>query len=69
VLIIDGVEISEPQLETVQVGNSTRLAYTPGPDSMTGFLQAGRHNAEVLFWKPDDGRDKASSFRWQFDVK
>jgi hypothetical protein len=69
VLIIDGLEISEPQLKSVQVGSSTRLAYTPGADSITGFLRAGRHNAEVLFWKPDDGRDKASSFRWTFEVK
>ena len=69
VLIIDGVEISEPQLKSVQVGTSTRLSYTPGPDSITGFLRAGRHNAEVLFWHPERGRQRASSFRWTFDVK
>ena len=69
VLILDGIEISEPQLKSVQVGNSTRLSYTPGPDSITGFLRAGRHNAEVLFWRPEDGRNDASSFRWQFEVK
>lgn len=69
VLILDGIEIPEPQLKSVQVGNSTRLAYTPGPDTVTGFLRAGRHNIEVQFWKPEDGQDKASSFRWQFEVK
>ena len=69
VLILDGIEIPEPQLKSVQVGNRTRLAYTPGPDSITGFLRAGRHNAEVLFWRPEDGRDKASRFPWQFTVK
>ena len=69
VLIIDGIEISEPQLEVIQVGNSTRLSYTPGPNTITGFLRAGRHNAEVLFWRPEDGRDKASRFPWQFEVK
>ena len=69
VLTLDGVEIAEPQLKRIQVGSATRLSYTPGPDTITGFLHAGRHNAEVVFWRPEDGREKASSFRWTFDVK
>jgi hypothetical protein len=69
VLVIDGIEITEPQLKVFQTGASTRLSYTPGPNTITGFLRAGRHNVEVLFWRPTEGRDEADSFRWTFDVK
>jgi hypothetical protein len=69
VLRIDGVEILPPQLETIQVGAATRLAYTPRPGTVTGYLSAGPHRAAVVFWRPDQGRARASEYSWEFRVR
>jgi hypothetical protein len=69
VLRIDALEINEPQLKIIQVGSANRLSYTPGPATVTGYLHAGVHRATVIFWKPDDGRAKASEYSWSFSVK
>jgi hypothetical protein len=69
VLRIDGVQIDEPQLQRIQTGKETRLSYTPGPATVTGYLAAGVHRASVIFWRPEDGRDKASEYSWSFTVK
>jgi hypothetical protein len=69
VLIVDGIEISPPQLKSVQVGDATRLSYTPGPNSLTGSLDAGsRHQVVVQFWTPDRPEAK-SSYGWEFSVR
>ncbi|MDQ1373874.1 MAG: hypothetical protein QOJ09_1212 [Actinomycetota bacterium] len=69
VLRVDGLEIDAPQLKIIQVGTANRLSYTPGPATITGYLHAGIHRATVIFWKPDDGRKKASEYSWSFSVK
>ena len=69
VLKVDGVEIPKEQTVRVQVGNSTRLEYTPGANSVTGTLAPGRHSATVLFWLPAQGRQEASEQRWTFSVR
>jgi hypothetical protein len=69
VLRIDGVQIDEPQLKRIQTGAETRLSYTPGPATVTGYLGAGTHRASVIFWKPEEGRAKASEYGWSFEVK
>lgn len=69
-LSIDGIPIEEPQLKRFQVGGATRLAYTPGPATVTGYLKAGtRHTAVVRFWKPEEGPEKASEFGWSFEIR
>ena len=69
VLRIDGVEIPDPQLQRIQVGAATRIAYTPGPTSITGYLRPGTHQASILFWNPERGRDDASEYRWSFAIR
>src|SRR5688572_12253097 len=56
ILRIDGVQIDEPQLKRIQTGAETRFTYTPGPATVTGYLDAGRHTASIVFWRPEDGR-------------
>ena len=69
VLIVDGIEISAPQLKSVQVGDATRLSYTPGPNSLTGSLDAGsKHRAIVRFWTPEQPEAK-SAYGWEFSVR
>ena len=69
VLVIDGIEISPPQLKSVQVGDATRLSFTPGPNSLTGSLDAGtKHQAVVRFWTPERP-EATSSYGWEFSVR
>jgi hypothetical protein len=69
VLVIDGIEISEPQLKRVQVGDATRLSYTPGPNSLTGSLSASnKHQAIVRYWEPERP-EAASAYGWEFSVR
>jgi hypothetical protein len=69
VLLIDGVEIEASQLQTIQVGNATRLSYTPRPETQTGYLATGSHKATVEFWLPAQGRARSSRYSWEFRVR
>ena len=42
---------------------SRRVADAP----ITGFAE-GEHRAQVIYWKVDDGRQRARSFTWTFQV-
>ena len=69
VLVIDDIEIIEPQLKRIQVGDATRLSYTPGPDTLTGALALGRtHHAVVRYWLPERP-DEVSGYSWDFTVR
>ena len=68
VLRIDETEIPEDQLERIQVGNTTRVAYTPGPEKETGALRPGRHSATAVFWEETKSRREARTFGWNFTV-
>jgi hypothetical protein len=68
-LVVDDIEIVEPQLKRFQVGDATRIAYTPGPDSLTGALALGRtHHAVVRYWLPERP-DEISGYSWNFTVR
>jgi hypothetical protein len=68
-LVIDGIEIVEPQLKRFQVGDATRIAYTPGPNSLTGSLALGRkHHAVVRYWLPERPGE-VSGYSWDFTVR
>ena len=68
VLRIDETEIPEDQLQRIQVGNTTRVAYTPGPGTETGALRPGRHSATAIFWEETKSRREARTFGWNFSV-
>ena len=68
VLRIDETEIPEDQLVRLQIGNSTRVAYTPGPGTETGALRPGRHSATAIFWEAEKTREQARTFSWNFTV-
>lgn len=68
VLRIDETEIPEDQLQRFQVGNTTRVAYTPGPEKETGALRPGRHSATAIFWETGKSRREARTFGWNFSV-
>lgn len=68
VLRVDDVEVPEDQLQRVQIGNATRVSYTPGPGTETGALRAGRHRVTAIFWEVTKTRDDARTFAWNFTV-
>jgi hypothetical protein len=68
-LVIDDIEITEPQLKRIQVGDATRLSYTPGPNTLTGTLSLGRkHHAVVRYWLPERP-EEVNGYSWDFSVR
>lgn len=67
-LVIDEVEIPDTQLKRIQVGEATRLSFTPAPDSVTGSLEAGKHHAVVSYWLPDRP-EEVSGYSWDFTIR
>ena len=67
-LVIDEIEIPDPQLKRIQVGDATRISYTPSPNSVTGSLAAGKHHAVVRYWLPDRPAE-VSGYSWDFNVR
>lgn len=66
VLVVDGIEIPEDQLEHLEGSNF--VGYTPGEGTETGELKPGPRCATVVFWEPAAGRGTADTFRWCWQV-
>jgi hypothetical protein len=69
VLVIDGVEIPEDQLERV-IGIQT-VSFRPGPDKIISRFRAGENTVIVKYWngRLQDRPDKTYSFSWTFVAK
>ncbi len=65
VLLVDGIEIPEDQLQrVVPLG---RVSFRPGPDKEFERWSPGVHQAQVLYWPQTDERpDNPASFNWTF---
>lgn len=66
VLVIDGVEIPEDQLEREPALG--QVFYTPGEGKETGELAPGRHCATAHLWRFDETREDARRFSWCFNL-
>jgi len=66
VLVIDGVEIPEDELDRV-VGIQT-VSFRPGPDKAISRFRAGENQVEVKYWdgRLQDRPEKTYSFGWSF---
>jgi hypothetical protein len=66
VLVVDGVEIPEDQLERV-VGIQ-EVSFRPGPNKEISKFRAGDNTVEVLYWpgRLQDRPDKPYRFGWTF---
>jgi hypothetical protein len=69
VLVVDGIEIPEDQLER-QVGIQT-VSFRPGPDKAISRFRAGENDVVVKYWngRLQDRPAKPYSFSWSFQVK
>ncbi|MDJ0769329.1 MAG: hypothetical protein QNJ12_11065 [Ilumatobacter sp.] len=62
-----GQQIEIPPVTIYEAGNST-LTFTPSEGApITGF-DSGEHTAQVIYWRIDEGRQRARSFTWTFNV-
>jgi hypothetical protein len=66
ILVIDGIEIPEDQLEHLEGSNF--VGFTPREGTEISELTPGRRCANVVFWEPERGRATADSFRWCWQV-
>ncbi|HEY3672542.1 MAG TPA: hypothetical protein VGN51_16520 [Acidimicrobiia bacterium] len=69
VLVIDGVEIPEDQLERV-VGIQT-VSFRPGPDKVISRFRSGVNQVVVRYWngRLQDRPARPFSYNWQFVAK
>jgi hypothetical protein len=83
VLVIDGIEIPTVDINTIaskpgeqvdlppatifEPGNWT-LTFTPSSAALVDRFTSGQHTAQVLFWPITEGRVRARSFSWTFNV-
>ena len=66
VLLVDGTEIPEDQLQRV-VGLN-QIFYYPGPGKETGALAPGRHCATAFVWQITQSRRAGHPYSWCFNV-
>ena len=67
ILVVDGVEIPEDQLDHREGLNT--VAFTPGPGTETGALKPGQRCAIVVYWPSTSTRAANShDFRWCWQV-
>jgi hypothetical protein len=62
-----GQQISTPPTAVFDPGNSI-ISFRPTEGALIESFDEGRHQAQVIFWRPEEGRDTARSYRWSFEV-
>lgn len=62
-----GQQVSTPPTAVFDPGNSV-ITFRPTDGALIESFDEGRHQAQVIFWKTEEGRDSASSYRWAFQV-
>ena len=67
ILVIDGYEIPEDQLDRREGLNT--VAFAPGPGTETGALKPGQRCAVVVYWPASSSREVSSqSYKWCWQV-
>jgi hypothetical protein len=62
-----GSQVDLPDTTVYEPGNAT-LSFAPNDDApVTGF-ETGVHQAQVIYWKVEEGRQRARSYTWTFNV-
>ncbi len=62
-----GTQVDLPDTTVFEPGNAT-LSFAPNDNSpVTGF-DTGLHEAQVIYWKVAEGRQRARSYTWTFNV-
>lgn len=62
-----GRQIDIPPVTIFEPGNAT-LTFAPSAGAAFERFGSGQQQVEVIFWREDEGRQRASSFVWTFNV-
>ena len=62
-----GKQVDLPPVTVFEPGNAT-LTFTPTEGALVEEFESGLHRAEVVYWRVDEGHQRAASFRWTFNV-
>jgi hypothetical protein len=62
-----GEQIELPPVTIFEPGNAT-LTFTPGAAAPITEFVDGEHTVELVYWRVEDGRQRARSFTWTFNV-
>ena len=62
-----GAQVSAPPTAVFDPGNSI-ITFRPSENALIESYAEGRHSVQVIFWKIEEGRENARSYRWSFDV-
>lgn len=62
-----GEQVSTPPTAIFDPGNSI-ISFRPTDGAPIETFEEGLHEAKVIFWDVDEGRDSARSYRWTFEV-
>lgn len=62
-----GQQITLPPTTVYEPGNAT-LTFDPSEGSSIPKFEQGEHLVEVIYWKVTEGRERARSFSWTFNV-
>jgi hypothetical protein len=62
-----GQQVDLPPVTIFESGNST-LSFAPGDGAPIESFTNGEHQAQVIYWSVDEGRQRSRSFTWTFNV-
>lgn len=62
-----GQQVDLPTTAIFDPGNAV-VSFQPVEGALIESFEQGTHEARVIFWKIEDGPDKALSYRWKFEV-
>lgn len=68
VLVVNGVEIPEDQLDLDNLDSLGQILYTVGDGKAVEAFEAGRNCVTALVWRVDESRDRARDVTWCFNV-
>ena len=60
-------QTTDPSTAVFDPGNA-RISFQPTEGAPIEQFTEGRHTAQVIYWKIEEGRENAMSYRWSFDV-
>ena len=62
-----GRQVELPPVTIYDPGNST-LTYTPTDGAPIEKFESGLHRVQVIYWLAEEGRERADSYTWTFNV-
>ena len=68
VLIVNGVEIPEDQLDLDNLESLGQVLFTPGEDKAVEQYEAGENCVTAVVWRVDESRADSRNVDWCFNV-